>query len=240
MHSLLQVESSDFSRAAPAEGFPVLTSMQELKLDWNANAAGARLRIQREANSMRTTLWIAGAALWPLALAAQSARAPLIHQAIDAGKLARLAGNTRPEAATAADLGAVPGDLRMEHMLIQLRRSDAAQQSLESYLSRQQDPHSPDYHHWLTAAQFAQAYGAAQSDADAVSAWLRSQGFTVNFVYPGGMLIDFSGAAGQVAAALHTGIHYLNVNGERSHRQYERSGNSGRAGAGGFGRPLAT
>ncbi len=164
---------------------------------------------------MRTTLWIAGAALWPLALAAQTAREPLIHQAIDPGKLARLAGNTRPETATAVDLGAVPGDLRMEHMLIQLRRSAAAQQALEAYLSRQQDPHSPDYHHWLTAAQFAQAYGAAQSDADAVSAWLRSQGFTVNFVYPGGMLIDFSGAAGQVAAALHTGIHYLNVNGER-------------------------
>ncbi len=189
--------------------------MQKLKLDWNAKTAGARLRNQREENSMRRTLWIAAVALMPLALSAQTGREPLIRQAIDATRLARLVGNTRPEAATARDLGPVAADLLMDHMLLELRRSAAAQQALESFLGRVQDPHSPDYHRWLTAAQFAQAYGAAPADVATVSAWLRTQGLSVNFVYPGGMVVDFSGTAGQVASAFHTAIHQLDVNGER-------------------------
>ncbi len=63
--------------------------------------------------------------LWPLVLAAQTGREPLIHLAIDGTKLARLEGNTRPETATARDLGPVAADLPMDHMLLELRRSAA-------------------------------------------------------------------------------------------------------------------
>ncbi len=36
----------------------------------------------------------------------------------------------------------------------------------------------------------------------------------MNTVYPSGMLIDFSGTAGQVQAAFRTEIHRLSVNGQ--------------------------
>jgi subtilase family serine protease len=74
-------------------------------------------------------------------------------------------------------------------------------------------PKSPNFHHWLTAAELGQSFGPAQEDIGAVTAWLRSHGFQVNHVSSSGMLIDFSGAAGQVSTAFHTAIHNLNVNG---------------------------
>ena len=48
-----------------------------------------------------------------------------------------------------------------------------------------------------------------------IRGWLRSHGFTVNVVYPNGVVIDFSGTAGQVREAFHTEIHRLYVNGAK-------------------------
>jgi subtilase family serine protease len=47
-----------------------------------------------------------------------------------------------------------------------------------------------------------------------VTNWLESHGFKVNVVYTGGMVIDFSGNAGQVREAFHTEIHNLEVRGK--------------------------
>ena len=64
------------------------------------------------------------------------------------------------------------------------------------------DKNSPSFHHWLTAAEFGRTYGAAPEDLAAVTGWLTSQGFKVNVVYPSGLMIDFSGTAGQVRQLL--------------------------------------
>ena len=50
--------------------------------------------------------------------------------------------------------------------------------------------------------QFGQAFGLAQQDLDTITSWLHAHGFTVNTVYPSGMLIDFSGTADQVTRGL--------------------------------------
>ena len=50
---------------------------------------------------------------------------------------------------------------------------------------------------------------------DSVTGWLESHGIVVNSVYPNGVLIDFSGSAGQIASAFHTEIHNLSVGGVR-------------------------
>jgi subtilase family serine protease len=163
------------------------------------------------------------ALVWMPALIAQSA-APsagdspaarvLVPPPLDASRLYTLAGNTRPEANAQNDRGKVADTFAMDHMLLQLRRSPEREQALSNFIDQQYDSTSPNFHKWLTAAQFGEIYGPAPLDIETVSDWLRSAGFTVNTVYPGGMSIDFSGTAGQVSAAFHTEIHRLSVNGK--------------------------
>ncbi|MGA9721470.1 MAG: protease pro-enzyme activation domain-containing protein, partial [Candidatus Binatus sp.] len=138
----------------------------------------------------------------------------LIAGTISDSSLVTLAGNTRPEATAANDRGAVAADLPMEHMLLQLRRAPEQEDALDKYLAEVEDPKSPNYHHWLTADEFGARYGLASEDLTAISNWLKSHGFAVNRVYPNGIVIDFSGTAGQVSAAFHTAIHSLEVNGK--------------------------
>lgn len=128
--------------------------------------------------------------------------------------MVRLAGNTRPEANAENDRGKVPDSFAMPHMLLQLQRSPEREQALRNFMEQQQDSTSPNFHRWLTAIEFGQFYGLSTRDIETVSEWLRSSGFTVNTVYPSGMLLDFSGTAGQVLGAFKTEIHRLSVNGQ--------------------------
>ena len=137
----------------------------------------------------------------------------LITRPIDQSRLLTLAGNTPSEANAQNDRGKVADSFSLPHMLLQLRRNPEREQALENFIEQQQNSSSPNFHRWLTATQFGQIYGPAPSDIEMVSDWMRSSGFTVDTVYPSGMLIDFSGTAGQVFAAFHTEIHKLSVNG---------------------------
>ena len=150
---------------------------------------------------------------WDSSAWAQAQTSPRITTAINAGQMATLAGNTRPEAIPQNDLGLVADSLPLEHILLQLRRSPAQEQALSELIDQLHDPASPNFHQWLTAQDFGQKFGLAQQDLDTLTKWLQSYGFTVNVVYPNGMLIDFSGTAGQVRAAFRTEIHALSVNG---------------------------
>ena len=138
----------------------------------------------------------------------------LSAQAIDSNRLHTLAGNTRAEANAQNDRGKVVDTFALDHMLLQLQRSPEREEALRNFIDQQHDSTSPNFHKWLTAAQFGQMYGPAPVDIEAVCNWLRSSGFTVNTVYPSGMSIDFSGTAGQVQTAFGTEIHRLSVNGK--------------------------
>ena len=129
--------------------------------------------------------------------------------------LVTLAGNSRPEANTANDRGPVANTFPMEHMLLQLRRSAEQEQALIQLIDQLHDPTSPNFHGWLTPAEFGARFGLAAADLSAITGWLQGQGFQVNTVYPSGVTIDFSGTAGQVSAAFHTEIHDLDVDGVR-------------------------
>jgi subtilase family serine protease len=147
--------------------------------------------------------------------AASQDRRALITGKIDESQRHVLAGNTRPEANPQNDRGLVADDFPMEHMLLQLKRSPEQEQAVQQFIDALHNPQSPQFHKWLTAEEFGQKYGVAQEDIDTVRGWIESHGFTVNTVYPSGMLIDFSGTAGQVRAAFGTEIHYLEVNGRQ-------------------------
>jgi subtilase family serine protease len=142
-------------------------------------------------------------------------RRALITQSIDETKLVTLFGNTRPEANPANDRGRLPDDSPVDHMLLQLRRAPELESEFAQYIDSLTDKSSPDFRHWMSAVEQGEKYGLAQQDLDAITSWLRSHGFEVGYVYPNGMVIDFSGNAGQIREAFHTEIHALEVRGQR-------------------------
>jgi len=146
---------------------------------------------------------------------AQSGQHVLITQNVSESKLFTLAGNTRAEAQARYDRGLVADDMAIDHMLLQLKRSPEQERELQQLIDELTDRSSPNYHHWLTAKEFGERYGVAEQDRDAIKRWLQSHGLKVNVDYTNGMLIDFSGTAGQVREAFHTEIHQLNVKGAK-------------------------
>ncbi|HKN76973.1 MAG TPA: Ig-like domain repeat protein [Candidatus Acidoferrum sp.] len=152
----------------------------------------------------------------PAALRAQATH-PVASRigAIDESSLVVLRGNRHPLATPANDRGEVASDLPMDRMLLVLARDAAAESALQSLLVRQQDKSSPDFHAWLSPAQFGERFGASQADRQKLTGWLESHGFRVNHVGRGGVIIEFSGTAGQVKDAFHTSIHSYVVNGEK-------------------------
>jgi subtilase family serine protease len=142
-------------------------------------------------------------------------RRALITQQIDETNRFMLKGNLRPEANALNDRGLAAEDLPMEHMLLQLQRSPEREQSLAQFESELYDPQSSNFHHWLTAEEFGSRFGVAPADRQKITGWLEAHGFVVNSLYPNGMLVDFSGTAGQVREAFQTEIHNLEVKGQK-------------------------
>src|SRR6478736_9570438 len=114
----------------------------------------------------------------PASAAHQGSRA-LITQPIDNAHLVTLYGNTRPEASARHDRGRVADEFPINHMLLQLKRAPEVESAFEAYINSLSDKTSPNFRHWISAAEQGERYGVAQQDIDAITGWLRSQGFTV-------------------------------------------------------------
>ena len=145
-----------------------------------------------------------------------------IQSAIDSGKMVRLADNVHPLARAEYDRGPVEPERAIGPMSMVLKRSAGQQAALNKLLQEQQDPASPNYHHWLTPQEFGQRFGYSQSDMNKVSDWLKSQGLTVVDVPPSRNVIVFRGTAKTVQAAFRTPIHIYEVEGEKHIANTER------------------
>ncbi|MGB8477031.1 MAG: Ig-like domain repeat protein [Candidatus Acidiferrum sp.] len=154
--------------------------------------------------------------VWPgLRTEAQTASVPVrITQAVNEKSLLVLKGNVHPLARSEFDQGAVSDGLPLHRMLLLLKRSPEQEAALQALLDEQQDKSSPNYHAWLTPAQFGRQFGPADADIQTVTSWLQSQGFQIDNVSAGRTVIEFSGNAVQVRSAFHTEIHSYLVNGE--------------------------
>ena len=172
----------------------------------------SRTRIRFFLFALAAILAIAGSS----ARSAQSQeRQSLVTQPVDSSRLTTLGGNVHPMALAKYDHGAAPGSLPMEHLTLVLARSAANEAALDSMMAQQQERGSANYHKWLTPEQFGAKYGASDSDIQAVTSWLESNGLHVNKVSNGRTMIDFSGTAATVGNAFHTQIHrYVYANGE--------------------------
>ena len=126
----------------------------------------------------------------------------------------KLAGNTHFLARPEFDKGLVDPQLPLERMMLVLKRSPEQEAALEKFMAEQQDPSSPNYHHWLHAEEFGKLYGPSDSDIAAVTNWLQNHGFEIYQVAKGRTNIEFSGTAAQVQEAFHTEIHNYSVNGK--------------------------
>ncbi len=151
----------------------------------------------------------------PVLASAQTANVqPRIAAAIDERRLTILKGNTHPLARPEFDRGAAPDSLPMQRMLLVLKRGPDQEAALDALMEQQQDASSPNFHKWLTPAQFGQQFGPSDQDIQTITMWLTSHGFQIAKVSNGRTVIEFTGTAGQVQEAFHTAIHKYNVNGE--------------------------
>jgi subtilase family serine protease len=147
-----------------------------------------------------------------IALHAQQS-ASRIPEVIDEHNLVTLHGNVQPQARAQNDQGQVAGNLPMRRMLLVLKRGDAQETALKAAIQAMHDPKSPQYHKWLTPAQFGRQYGPSDADVAKVAAWLKGHGFQINSVAQGRGSVEFSGTADTVASSFHTQIHSYVVKG---------------------------
>ena len=139
-----------------------------------------------------------------LVTAAGTSEAPRVTQTINNQLISPVAKTHLKFVEAKAPAKQLADTFKMNHLQLVLKPSAARQAALTSLIADQHNPKSSSFHKWLTPEQFGESYGVADSDIAAVTSWLKSQGFTVNNVYPNKTQIDFSGTAGQVKAAFHT------------------------------------
>jgi hypothetical protein len=129
--------------------------------------------------------------------------------------MAPISGSVHPLAAAAMDEGLADNAKTLSGMTINFRRTAAQEASLQALLQAQQTPGSPNYHQWLTPAQFGQQFGMSSADLAKVSDWLQQEGFTVTSVAQSSNSISFSGNVAAVERAFQTQIHSYSLNGEK-------------------------
>lgn len=115
---------------------------------------------------------------------------------------------------TAQDKGRLAAETPAEHLVMVLQSSDAQKAELRRVLDEQQDSQSANYHQWVTPEEFGAHFGVSDSDIAQVSAWLESQGFTVDDVAKSKRVLHFSGTVGQIESAFKTQMHSYQWHGE--------------------------
>jgi subtilase family serine protease len=140
-----------------------------------------------------------------------STEAPRVTQNVSDGHLTTL---TKTHLGFIAGAPSTPlaGSTSMNHLQLVLKPSASRTAAMEALIANQHTPQSAQFHKWLTPVQFGEQFGVVDSDIAAVTAWLTSQGFTVNNVYPNKTQIDFSGTVAQVNQAFHTQENIYTIN----------------------------
>jgi uncharacterized protein (TIGR03437 family) len=162
------------------------------------------------ATRLRTgTILILAGLFGGLALAQQDR----ITSRIDGIQKVPIARSIHLDARADNDIGPADAAMSIENVTLLLKPSADRRKALDELLAAQQDPNSPEYHRWLTPEQYADRFGASQSDILKISAWLQSQGLRVDQTARGRNWILFSGTNAQMQAAFNVEIHRYRVDG---------------------------
>ena len=133
---------------------------------------------------------------------------------VDNSKRTTLYGHVPGVLRAATDMGRLDPNTPAEHLILALKSSGDQERELRRVLDEQQDSRTANYHQWATPEQFGQYFGVHDDDIAKVSAWLQSQGFTVEDVAKSKRMLHFSGTTGQLESAFATEMHTFQVNGE--------------------------
>ena len=103
--------------------------------------------------------------------------------------------------AGAASLGALSRSAQIDATIALTPRDPTG---LAAYAQAVSTPGSPDYHQYLSVAQFAQRFGAAPSEIAGVRTSLAAPGLTTGSVSANGLSLEISGSAAQLGSAFST------------------------------------
>ena len=124
-----------------------------------------------------------------------------------------LHGNVHGLARPEFDLGRADGSRAIEGITLSFRPSPAQQQALNSFLAQLADPHSKNFHKYLTPAEFGERFGMTRNDLDKIAAWLQAEGFRNISVANGRNQISFDGTVAQLESVFAMEMHHYLVDG---------------------------
>jgi Pro-kumamolisin, activation domain len=124
-----------------------------------------------------------------------------------------LHGNVHGLARPEFDLGRADGGRVIEGITLSFRPSPAQQQDLNGFLAQLADPHSKNFHKYLTPAEFGERFGMSRNDLDKITAWLQAEGFTNVSVANGRNQISFDGSVAQLESVFAMEMHHYLVDG---------------------------
>ena len=87
------------------------------------------------------------------------------------------------------------------NLAISLPLRDA--EGLANLLAQIYDPASTNYHHYLTAAEFAEKFGPTEADYQTLADFARASGFTVTRTHPNRTLLDVNASVADIERTLH-------------------------------------
>ena len=138
-----------------------------------------------------------------------------IRGVVESTATVALRGNINRGAIPSDDRGALDLSAPIHGMRLILGLTKDQATALDQLLEDQRNPSSPDYQRWLTPEEYGERFGITDNDLAKLTAWLQSQGFTVDQVARAHNWITFSGTAGQVREAFGAELHYYESDGKR-------------------------
>lgn len=118
--------------------------------------------------------------------------------------LRTLSGHLSQEVTKLLPTGSVPAT-QVFNLTIGLKLHDP--EGLTAFLKDLQDPISPNYHRYLSNAEFTERFGPTKAEYAAVVAFAKSNHFTITGMHGNRMLLNVSGTAAVLENAFHLKLH---------------------------------
>jgi trimeric autotransporter adhesin len=193
--------------------FPTTSSSQRLAVEMDGSMA--MVRKSSLFAQLLAALPLVGAGFLSLGstVSAVAQATPRITSQVENSALVSLPNSVHPWARAQFDRGPAPANMN-GRMLMVLKRSPEQEADLQTLLAQQQDPHSPNYHKWLTPEDFGKRFGVADADLQTVNGYLSAQGMNVGRIYGNHMAIEVTATPAQIKSTFQTEIHAYSVGGK--------------------------